>query len=66
MPHPPNIVLNICDHLRAFEVGCYGNTVIRTPHIDRLAAEGVRFETARRLDARLRTWHDRIPWMQSS
>ena len=32
--------------MRAFEVGCYGNPVIRTPNIDRLAAEGVRFETA--------------------
>ena len=45
MPHP-NIILCMCDQLRAFEVGCYGNPVIRTPNIDRLAAEGVRFETA--------------------
>ena len=36
----------MCDQLRAFEVGCYGNPVIRTPNLDRLAAEGVRFETA--------------------
>jgi len=43
---PPNIVICLCDQLRAFEVGCYGNEVIRTPHIDRLASEGVRFETA--------------------
>ena len=42
----PNVVLCICDQLRAFEVGCYGNEVIRTPNLDRLAAEGVRFETA--------------------
>jgi len=42
----PNIVLILCDQLRAFDVGCYGNPVIRTPHIDRLAREGVRFETA--------------------
>ena len=42
----PNIVLCICDQLRSFEVGCYGNEVIRTPHIDGLAAEGTRFETA--------------------
>jgi len=41
-----NVVLCTCDQLRAFEVGCYGNEVIRTPHIDRLAAEGVRFDTA--------------------
>ena len=42
----PNIVLVTCDQLRAFEVGCYGNDVIRTPNIDQLASEGVRFETA--------------------
>ena len=42
----PNVVVVMCDQLRAFEVGCYGNDVIRTPHIDRLGAEGVRFEHA--------------------
>ncbi len=46
MSGQPNIILVTCDQLRAFEVGCYGNDVIRTPHIDRLAAEGVRFEQA--------------------
>jgi choline-sulfatase len=39
-------VLCICDQLRAFETGCYGNLVIRTPHIDGVAREGVRFEHA--------------------
>ena len=42
----PNIILCTCDQLRAFEVGCYGNDVIRTPGVDRLAAEGMRFQTA--------------------
>mgnify|MGYP006283351499 CR=1 FL=1 len=42
----PNIILCTCDQLRAFETGCYGNSVIRTPNLDRLAVEGVRFETA--------------------
>ena len=42
----PNVVVVMCDQLRAFEVGCYGNQVIRTPNIDRLAAEGVRFTHA--------------------
>lgn len=46
MSDRPNVVLCICDQLRAFEVGCYGNPVIRTPHIDRLAAGGVRFNLA--------------------
>jgi len=42
----PNIIICTCDQLRAHEVGCYGNEVIRTPNIDRLAGEGVRFEQA--------------------
>jgi len=46
MPDRPNIILCICDQLRAFETGCYGNPVIRTPHADRLASEGVRFDLA--------------------
>ncbi|MHB1355189.1 MAG: sulfatase-like hydrolase/transferase [Anaerolineae bacterium] len=46
MPTQPNILLIICDQLRAFETGCYGNPVIRTPNVDALAAQGVRFETA--------------------
>ncbi len=44
MAKRPNIVLCICDQLRAFETGCYGNPVVRTPSIDRIAREGVRFE----------------------
>lgn len=46
MPVRPNIILCICDQLRAFETGCYGNPVIRTPNVDALANQGVRFETA--------------------
>ncbi|MEE2873344.1 MAG: sulfatase-like hydrolase/transferase [Candidatus Latescibacterota bacterium] len=42
----PNVIVCLCDQLRAFEVGCYGNDTIRTPHIDRLAKEGVRFDLA--------------------
>jgi len=42
----PNIVVCLCDQLRAFEVGCYGHNVVRTPNIDALARGGVRFEVA--------------------
>jgi N-sulfoglucosamine sulfohydrolase len=37
-----NVVLLIADDL-GFELGCYGNKVIKTPHIDALAKDGVRF-----------------------
>ena len=46
MPRRPNIIVCLCDQLRAFEVGCYGNEIIRTPNIDRLADAGIRFEHA--------------------
>ena len=40
---PPNIVLILADDLGYGDLGSYGSRVIRTPHLDRLAAEGVRF-----------------------
>ncbi len=42
----PNIVLIFTDQHRLSALGCYGETPCQTPNIDRLAAEGVRFETA--------------------
>ncbi len=45
-PHRPNIVMLFVDQLRWSELGCYGNDVIRTPHLDRLACDGVRFTHA--------------------
>ncbi|GAB4039078.1 sulfatase family protein [Spirosoma gilvum] len=42
----PNIVLIVSDDHGREAVGCYGNTTIRTPHIDQLAADGVRFSHA--------------------
>ncbi len=38
----PNIVLITADNLGYGDVGCYGSTVIKTPHLDRLASQGVR------------------------
>src|SRR5438477_2589175 len=38
----PNIVFILADDLGYHDLGCYGGTAIRTPHIDRLAAEGIR------------------------
>lgn len=39
----PNIIYIMCDDLGYGDLGCYGQKVIRTPHIDKLAAEGLRF-----------------------
>ena len=38
-----NILFIMCDQLRRDYLGCYGHPHIRTPHIDALAARGVRF-----------------------
>jgi len=42
----PNFIFILADDLGWGEPGCYGNTFNRTPHLDRLAAEGVRFTHA--------------------
>jgi len=42
----PNILLIFTDQHRLSAVGCYGETPCQTPNIDKLASEGVRFETA--------------------
>lgn len=39
----PNIVLIYADDLGYGDVGCYGASRVKTPHVDRLAAEGLRF-----------------------
>jgi arylsulfatase A-like enzyme len=42
-PPRPNLVFFLADDLGPGDVGCYGGTVVPTPNIDRLAADGTRF-----------------------
>lgn len=42
----PNFVFIIADDVSFNDIGCYGNKVVKTPNIDRLAAEGLRFTNA--------------------
>src|SRR5262249_21179959 len=39
----PNVVLIVADDLRWRDLGCYGSTFDKTPHIDRMAKDGLRF-----------------------
>ena len=41
-----NYIIFNPDEMRAESVGCYGHPLVRTPNIDRLASEGVRFDNA--------------------
>jgi len=46
MPSPPNVLLLISDQHSKHHLGCYGDELVRTPHLDRLASEGMRFDAA--------------------
>ncbi len=43
-PQRPNVLFIFPDQMRAQAMGCMGNPDVRTPHIDRLASQGVLFE----------------------
>lgn len=43
---PPNILFLMPDQWRGMDLGCSGNTQVRTPNLDRLAREGVQFPNA--------------------
>ena len=42
-PRPPNVVFILVDDLGWTDLGCYGSELYRTPNVDRLAREGMRF-----------------------
>jgi arylsulfatase A len=44
--HPPNILLIVVDDLGYSDLHCYGNELVETPNIDRLASQGIRFTQA--------------------
>ena len=41
-----NVIFIITDQQRADHLGCAGNKILKTPNLDRLASEGVRFSSA--------------------
>ncbi len=45
-PAKPNIVFFLADDQRFDQMSCAGHPYLKTPHLDRLAAEGVRFRNA--------------------
>ena len=40
----PNVVIIYLDQMAFYALGSYGNSFVRTPHMDRLAEDGIRFE----------------------
>ncbi|MCY4274368.1 MAG: sulfatase-like hydrolase/transferase, partial [Gammaproteobacteria bacterium] len=44
--HQPNILIIMADQLTAKALGCYGNTEVISPNIDRLSKTGIHFEKA--------------------
>ena len=45
-PAKPNLIFILSDDLAQGDLGCYGQKLIQTPNIDRMAAEGTRYKQA--------------------
>lgn len=43
-PSKPNIIFVVADDMGYKDTGYSGNTIVKTPHLDRMAAEGLRFD----------------------
>lgn len=42
-PRRPSIILILADNIGYGDLGCYGQTKVKTPNLDKLASEGIRF-----------------------
>ena len=65
----PNIVFILADDLGYGDVGCYGSTKIKTPHMDKLATQGIRFTDGHATSAtctpsRFAIMTGQYPWRQ--
>ena len=45
-PKKPNIIFILADDLGRHQIGAYGSTFYETPHVDRLAKNGMKFSNA--------------------
>ncbi|RPE14178.1 arylsulfatase [Chitinophaga lutea] len=66
----PNVVIIYADDLGYGDLGCYGATKVKTPHIDRLAKEGIRFTNGHTTSAtctpsRFAMLTGKYPWRKS-
>ena len=50
-PEQPNVIIIYADDLGYGDLGCYGATLVKTPHVDQLAREGILFSDAHTVSA---------------